>query len=125
VSERISTARVETIIERLRARPVAIQIPVGAEDKFAGVVDLVTMKARIWRDETLGAKYDDVDIPADLQERAQEYRDKLIEAVSESDDALFEKYIEGTPITEAELVAGIRKATIGPEDLPRDLRLVV
>ena len=109
---------VETIIERLRARPVAIQIPVGAEDKFAGVVDLVTMKARIWRDETLGAKYDDVEIPADLQEKAQEYREKLIEAVSESDDALFEKYIEGTPITEAELIAGIRKATIGQKIFP-------
>ena len=62
---------VETIIERLHARPVAIQIPVGAEDKFAGVVDLVTMKARIWRDETLGAKYDDVDIPADLVENSR------------------------------------------------------
>src|SRR5215203_5008661 len=109
---------VETIIERLRARPVAIQIPVGAEDKFLGVVDLVTMKARIWRDETLGAKYDDVEIPADLLEKAQEYREKLIEAVSESDDALFEKYIEGTPITEAELVAGIRKATIGQKIFP-------
>ena len=86
---------VETIVERLKARPVAIQIPVGAEDKFQGVVDLVTMKARIWRDETLGAKYDDVDIPADLLERAKEYREKLVEAVAESDDALFEKYIEG------------------------------
>jgi elongation factor G len=109
---------VETIVERLRARPVAIQIPVGAEDKFLGVVDLVTMKARIWRDETLGAKFDDVEIPADLVERAQEYREKLIEAVSESDDALFEKYIEGTAITEAELVAGIRKATIGQKIFP-------
>ena len=79
----------ETIVERLRARPVPIQITVGAEDKFQGVVDLVTMKARIWRDETLGAKYDDVDIPADLAERAKEYREKLVEAVAESDDALF------------------------------------
>jgi len=109
---------VETIVERLRARPVAIQIPVGAEDKFQGVVDLVTMKARIWRDETLGAKYDDVDIPADLLDRAKEYREKLVEAVAESDDALFEKYIEGTEITNAELTAGIRKATIGQKIFP-------
>jgi len=109
---------VETIVERLRARPVAVQIPVGAEDKFQGIVDLVTMKARIWRDEALGAKYDDVDIPADLLDRAKEYREKLVEAVAESDDALFEKYIEGAEITDAELTAGIRKATIGQKIFP-------
>src|SRR5689334_12289204 len=81
----------DTIVDRLQARPVAIQLPVGAEDQFKGIVDLVKMKARIWRDETLGAKYDDVDIPADLLSKAKEYREKLIEAVSESDDVLFEK----------------------------------
>ena len=116
---------VETIVERLRARPVPIQIPVGAEDKFQGVVDLVTMKARIWRDETLGAKYDDVEIPADLLDRAKEYREKLIEAVSESDDALFEKYIEGTPITEAELTSRHSQGDHRAEDLPGDLRQLV
>ena len=109
---------VETIVDRLRARPIPIQIPVGAEDKFQGVVDLVTMKARIWRDETLGAKYDDVDIPADLVDKAKEYREKLVEAVAESDDALFEKYIEGAEITEPELIAGIRKATLGQKIFP-------
>jgi elongation factor G len=109
---------VETIVDRLRARPIPIQIPVGAEDKFQGVVDLVTMKARIWRDETLGAKYDDVDIPADLVDKAKEYREKLVEAVAESDDALFEKYIEGAEITEPELIAGIRKATLGQKTFP-------
>ena len=103
---------VDTIVDRLNARPVAIQLPVGAEDQFKGVVDLVKMKARIWRDETLGAKYDDVDVPSDLVEKCKEYRDKLIEAVSESDDVLMEKYIEGQAITEQELRAGIRKATI-------------
>jgi elongation factor G len=103
---------VKTIVDRLSARPVPIQIPVGAEDQFKGVVDLVTMKARIWRDETLGAKYDDVEIPADLVELAQSYREQLIEAVSESDDVLMEKFINGEAITEKELVAGIRKATI-------------
>jgi len=109
---------VGTIKSRLSARPVPIQIPVGAEDQFKGVVDLVTMKARIWRDETLGAKFDDVQISEDLLELAQQYRDELIEAVSESDDALMEKFIEGKPITEAELVAGIRKATIAMHIFP-------
>ena len=103
---------VKTIVDRLSARPVPIQIPVGAEDQFKGIVDLVTMKARIWRDETLGAKYDDGEIPADLVELAQAYREQLIEAVSESDDVLMEKFINGEAITEKELVAGIRKATI-------------
>src|SRR5277367_3241337 len=86
---------VQTIVDRLSARPVPIQIPVGAEDQFKGVVDLVTMKARIWRDETLGAKFDEVEIPAELLEKAQEYREKLIEAASETDDVLMEKFIEG------------------------------
>ncbi len=109
---------VDTIVDRLKARPVPIQIPVGAEDKHHGVVDLVKMQARIWRDETLGAKFDDVEIPADLVEKANEYREKLVEAAAESDDVLFEKYINGEPITEAELVAGIRKATIAQKIFP-------
>jgi elongation factor G len=109
---------IDTIVDRLNARPVAIQLPVGAEDQFKGVVDLVTMKARVWRDETLGAKYDDVDIPADLIEKAKEYREKLIEAVAETDDTLFEKFVEGHAVTEPELVAGIRKATIAQKIYP-------
>ena len=109
---------VETIVDRPNARPVPIQLPVGAEDQFKGVVDLVTMEARIWRDETLGAEYDDVDIPADLVERAREYREKLIEAVAETDDVLFEKFVEGQSITEQELIAGIRKATIAQKIFP-------
>jgi elongation factor G len=109
---------VETIVDRLSARPVPIQLPVGAEDQFKGVVDLVTMKARLWRDETLGAKFDDVEIPADLLEKAKEYREKLIEAASETDDVLMEKFIEGQAITEAELMAGIRKATIAQKIFP-------
>jgi elongation factor G len=103
---------VDTIVDRLSARPVAIQLPVGAEDQFKGVIDLVTMKARIWRDETLGAEFDDVEIPAELVEQAQKYRDLLVEAASESDEILFEKFIEGIAVTEAELKAGIRKATL-------------
>jgi elongation factor G len=109
---------VQTIVDRLSAKPVPVQIPVGAEDKFVGVVDLVKMRARIWRDETLGAKYDDVEIPAELAEKAKEYHDKMVEAVAESDDHLFEKYIEGTPISEEELVAAIRKATIAQKIFP-------
>ena len=103
---------VETIVDRLRCRPVPIQIPVGAEDQFKGVIDLVKMRARIWRDETLGAEYDDAEIPADLLEKAKAYREQLIEAVAESDDHLFEKFVEGKPISEAELMEGIRKATL-------------
>ncbi len=109
---------VETIVERLNARPVPIQLPVGAEDQFKGVVDLIKMKARLWRDETLGAKYDDVDIPAELIEQAREYREKLIEAVAETDDTLFEKFVEGKAVTEQELAAGIRRATIAQKIFP-------
>jgi elongation factor G len=109
---------VETIVERLKARPVPIQIPVGAEDQFKGIVDLVAMKAVIWRDETLGAEFDIVDIPADLVEKAKEYRDKLVEAVSEFDDHLFEKFINGEALTVEEIQAGIRKATLAMKIFP-------
>src|SRR5579871_6146819 len=107
-----------TIVDRLQCRPVPIQIPIGAEDQFKGIVDLVTMKARVWLDETLGAKFTDVEIPADLVEQAKEYHEKLIEAVAESDDHLFTKFVEGQPVTEAELRAGIRKATIAQKIFP-------
>jgi elongation factor G len=109
---------IDTIVDRLKCRPVAIQIPVGAEDQFKGIVDLVTMKARIWRDETLGAKFDDVEIPADLLEKAKSYREQMIEAIAESDDHLFAKFVEGTPISEKEIMAGIRKAAITQKIFP-------
>src|ERR1700691_4214405 len=109
---------VETIVDRLGARPVPIQLPIGAEDQFIGIVDLVPMKARVWQDETLGAKFDEVEIPAEMADQAKEYHDKLVEAVSESDDHLFTKYVEGQPITEQELRAGIRKATIAQKIFP-------
>jgi elongation factor G len=108
----------DTIIDRLKCRPVAIQLPIGAEERFTGVIDLVTMKARVWLDETLGAKFDDVEIPEELAGLAKEYHDKLVEAVSESDDHLFTKYVEGAAITEDELRAGIRKATIAQKIFP-------
>jgi elongation factor G len=109
---------VETIVDRLQCRPVPIQLPIGAEDQFIGIVDLVSMKARVWLDETLGAKYDEVPIPEDLAAQAKEYHDRLIEAVAESDDHLFTKFVEAQPITEAELRAGIRKATIAQKIFP-------
>jgi elongation factor G len=109
---------VDTIVERLRARPVPIQIPVGAEEKFIGIVDLVEMKAVIWRDETLGAEYDVVEIPENLREQAKVYREQMIEAVSEFDDKLFEKYVEGAALTVPEIKAGIRKATIAMKIFP-------
>jgi elongation factor G len=102
----------ETIVSRLKCNPVAIQLPVGAEDQFKGIIDLVEMKARIWRDETLGAEYDEVEIPEELLNQAQEYREKMIEAVAEHDDTLFEKFVEGQALTEAEIQRGIRTATI-------------
>jgi elongation factor G len=109
---------IETIVSRLKCKPVAIQLPVGAEDQFKGIIDLVEMKARIWRDETLGAEYDEVEIPAELLEQARDYREKMIEAVAEHDDALFEKFVEGQPLTEAEIQRGIRKATIALKIFP-------
>jgi elongation factor G len=109
---------VETIVTRLKCRPVPIQIPVGSEDQFKGIVNLITMKARIWRDETLGAAFDDVEIPGNLKAQAEEYREKMIEAVSEADEALFEKYVHGEAIAEDELRAGIRRATVAQKIFP-------
>src|SRR5216684_1349160 len=109
---------VDTIVDRLKCRPVAIQIPIGAEDQFKGVIDLVKMRARVWRDETLGAEYDDEEIPADLIEKAKAFREQMIEAIAESDDHLFAKFVEGTPISETEIAAGIRKAAIAQKIFP-------
>ena len=103
---------VQTIRDRLEAHPVPIQIPIGSEDKLRGVVDLVEMKAILWRDETLGATYDVGEIPEDMRELAEEQRALLIERISGQDDELFEKYIEGIPITVDDLKAGIRRLTI-------------
>jgi elongation factor G len=98
---------------------VAIQLPIGAEEQFKGVVDLVEMKAVIWRDETLGAEYDVVEIPDDLVEKAKEYREKMIEAVSRARrPRCSHKFIEGQPITNDEIRAGIRKATIALKIFP-------
>src|SRR5579863_5279301 len=109
---------IDTIVDRLKCRPVAIQIPIGAEDQFKGIVDLVKMKAVVWHDETLGAEYDEIEIPADLLDKAKSFREQMVEAVAESDDHLFAKFVEGTPISEEELMEGLRKATIVQKIFP-------
>jgi elongation factor G len=100
------------IESKLQGNPVAIQLPIGAEDKFMGVVDLVRMKAITYKDETMGADYIVSDIPADMMDEAKQYREKLIEKVSEVDDKLLEKYLHGEAITEDEIKAALRKRTI-------------
>lgn len=111
--------RVVKMIEtRLGARPAVMQLPIGAEDKFAGVVDLITMKAVVWEDESLGAKFHEEEIPADLKDQAEEYREKLLEAAADADEAMMEKYLDGKPISETELRAAIRKATLALKIVP-------
>ena len=107
------------IKERLKANPVPIQLPIGAEDNFKGIVDLVEMKAYVWEDEAaMGSKYEVVDIPADLQEKAEEYREKLIEAVSETDDELMEKYLGGEELTVEEIKKGIKAGCLSLDLVP-------
>ena len=105
---------IDTIRKRLNARPVAIQLPIGQEDKFKGIVDLMAMKAIIWNDETMGAEYEIEEIPEELKKKAAAYHQILIETVVENDDQdeLMHKYIEGEPIGEAELKAALRRATL-------------
>ncbi|MHA7277444.1 elongation factor G [Arthrobacter sp. HLT1-21] len=114
---------VDTIISRLGAKPLVIQLPIGAENDFEGVVDLVEMRALTWRgdskgDVTMGAKYEIEEIPADLVEKANDYRARLLEAVAEADDELMEKYLAGEEPSTAEIKAGIRKLTIASEIYP-------
>jgi elongation factor G len=109
---------VQTIVDRLKCRPVPIQIPIGAEEKFLGVVDLVEMRGIVWRDETLGSQYDVIEIPDDLKAKAKEYREHMIEAISEHDETLMHKFIEGETVTNDEIRAGIRKATIALQIFP-------
>lgn len=110
---------VDMIIDRLKANPIPVQLPIGAEDMFNGIVDLIEMNAIMYDigDKT-GAEFEIKEIPADMQERANEYRAKLIEAVAEADDALMEKYFEGEEFTRDEIVAGLRKLTIAGAIVP-------
>ena len=109
---------VQQMKDILGANPCPIQIPIGAEENFKGVVDLIKMKAILWHDETMGADYDLEEIPADLVDEANEWREKLIECAANFDDALMEKYLEGADITEEEIIAAIRKGTIAMEITP-------
>jgi elongation factor G len=106
---------VEMIRQRLRANPVPIQLPIGAEDDFAGVIDLIKMKAIYWDMETQGMKFTYKDIPAELRAEAEEYRAKMIEAAAEGDDALTEKYLEGGDLTDAEIKQGLKARSLKNE----------
>ena len=110
---------VQTIKDRLGAKPLVIQLPIGAENDFEGIVDLVEMKAKVWRGETkLGESYETVDIPADLADKAAEYRNELLETVAEADEELLEKYLGGEELTIDEIKTGIRKLTVNSELYP-------
>ena len=109
---------VDMISDRLGAQPLVLQLPIGAEDKFVGLVDLVRMKAIIWKDESLGAEFNIVDIPADLEADAMSYREKLVETAVEQDDAAMEAYLEGTEPNEETLRACIRKGVLGAAFVP-------
>jgi len=110
---------VQTIKDRLGARPLVIQLPIGAEDTFEGIVDLVEMNAKVWTGETkLGEKYEVKEIPADLVEKAEQYRQELLEAVAESDEVLLEKFFGGEGLTIDEIKGAIRKLTVNSEAYP-------
>ncbi|MDR8019819.1 elongation factor G [Nesterenkonia aerolata] len=114
---------VDTIVERLGAKPLVLQLPIGSENDFTGVVDLLSMKALVWEgdakgDVSLGAQYETREIPEDLKERAEQYRAELVEAVAEADDELMEKYFEGEELTIDELKSGIRKLTVAGDAYP-------
>ncbi|MFC5861576.1 elongation factor G [Acidicapsa dinghuensis] len=111
-------AVLDSIRKRLGARPVAIQIPIGAEAGFKGVVDLIEQKAILWHDETMGAKYSVEEIPADLVKKAEAFRMQLIELVAETDDNILEKFLEGEMPTVAELKKGLRNAVLGLKLFP-------
>ena len=109
---------VDSIVDRLGAVPAVVQLPIGSESEFAGVVDLITMKALVWRNEDLGAEWDVVDIPAELADKAETYRNALLETVASSDETLLVKFLEEEEITEDELRAALRAGTLAGEFVP-------
>ncbi len=109
---------VDTLRKRLNAKPVAIQIPIGAEDKFKGAIDLIEMRAIIWKDETLGAEYVVEEIPENLKKKAEAARTLLVEIIAENNDDLLHKFLEGEEISNDELKKGLRAATIGLKVFP-------
>jgi len=103
---------------KLHANPIPIQLPLGAEENFQGVIDLVRQRAVVWKEETLGAAYDEMDIPEDLRGKARHAREHLVEVLAEADDAMMEKYVHGEPVSEEELQAALRRATIAMKAVP-------
>ncbi len=109
---------IDTIRKRLNARPVAIQLPIGQEDKFKGVIDLFEMKSIIWNDETMGAEYETEPIPEELKKKANAFHSQMVETIVENDDDLLHKYMEGETITPDELKKSLRKSTIALKLFP-------
>jgi len=109
---------VEMMRERLGANAVPIQLPIGSEREFEGIVDLIGMKGIVWHEASLGATYDVMDIPADMQSMALDYRERLLEAIVENDEKLMLKYLDGEELTQKDIVAGIRNATLDVEMIP-------
>jgi elongation factor G len=109
---------IDTIRKRLNARPVAIQLPIGAEANFKGVVDLFTMKAIVWNDETMGAQYDVEEIPENLKKKAEAFRMQMVESIAETDDEVLTSFLEGQDIPADKLKAALRKAVIGLKLFP-------
>ncbi|GGF39337.1 elongation factor G [Microbacterium sorbitolivorans] len=114
---------IDTIVNRLKAKPIVMQLPIGSENDFVGVVDLLTMKAFVWPgdakgDVTMGASYETQEIPADLQAKAEEYREKLVETAAEADDELLEKFFGGEELSIDEIKSGIRKLTVNGDAFP-------
>ncbi len=109
---------VDTIRKRLNARPVAIQIPIGQEAKFKGIVDLISMKAILWKDEAMGAKYEVEEIPAELLKKAEAFRAQLVESIAENDDEILHKFLEGESISADEMRSSLRKSVIGLKLFP-------
>ena len=109
---------VDSVHQRLGVKAFPIQIPIGAEGSFKGIVDLVKMKALVWSGEELGATFDEIPVPADLAEKAKQYRDKLVEALSDFDDQVAEKFLNGKEVSDKELMPVIRKATVSGKFFP-------
>ena len=113
----------QDIVDRLGAKPIAIQLPIGSENNFKGLVDLVRMKGVVWEEEKLDAKFADIDIPEDMVEKAKEYREKLLEAAVELDDEVLAAYLDGKEPDEATLKRMIRKAVLTGAFYPGAVRL--
>ncbi|MBR3146964.1 MAG: elongation factor G [Eubacterium sp.] len=109
---------IDQVKDRLQANPVAVQLPIGAEETFAGIIDLITMKAEIYDEDALGTKFSIEDIPADMQDQAEEWREKMLEAVAETDEDLMMKFLDGEELTEKEIKDTIRKETIQNRMVP-------